>query len=326
MACPQDINAEILSQIELGPTIGVTYLGVAISCMIYGVTCIQTFQYYRSPKGITDTLFLKLIVIALWLLDTAHQALIISIPYHYLILNYANPIALLTTVWSIPTEIIVNAVIAFTVETFFVLRIWKLSRNPFVTAICMLFTVAHLTMNLVFPIRTFFYPNLVEAETKLKSTGSSGLGVAVVADVTISAAMVWYLRKGRTGLRKSDDMIGRLIMLTVTTGSLTTTFVIANLIAYLAAPSQLYTLFFNFMLGKLYINSLLTSLNSRTFVRGGNDTTVHVNSVPLSTFQAEQGTVNIGMSGRVTDITATSATIPMKSESDMSDMKFAYVA
>lgn len=35
-----------------------------------------------------------------------------------------------------------------------------------------------------------------------QSTGSSGLGVAVVADVSISVAMVWYLRKGRTGLRK----------------------------------------------------------------------------------------------------------------------------
>ncbi|KAI8969879.1 hypothetical protein BD414DRAFT_540897 [Trametes punicea] len=309
MACPADINALILSQIKLGPTIGVAYLGVAISSAIYGVTCIQTFQYFRSPKSITDMLFLKLIVIALWVLDSAHQAIIISILYHYLITNYANPAALLEAVWSIGTEIIVNAAIAFAVETFFVMRIWKLSRNTWVTSACMLFTVAHLTMNLVFPIRTFFYPGLVEAETKLKSTGSSGLGVAVLADVSISVAMVWYLRQGRTGLRKSDDMIGRLIKLTITTGSLTTTFVIANLIAYLAAPAELYTLFFNFMLGKLYINSLLTSLNSRTYVRGGSEGTTQVNSIPLSTFQAEQGNV---VSSRITDVTGT--TIPAVEE------------
>ncbi|KAH9847870.1 hypothetical protein C2E23DRAFT_483043 [Lenzites betulinus] len=248
--CPPDVNAEILSQLALGPTIGVAYLGVAISSAIYGITCIQTFQYYRSPRGSTDVPFLKFIVLILWMLDSSHQALIVQIVYHYLILNYANATALLRTVWSIPTEIIVNAVIACIVETFFVMRIWKLSRNTFVTGACMAFTIAHLSMNLVFPIRTFFYPILVEAETKLKSTGSSGLGVAVVADVSISMAMVWYLRKGRTGLRKSDDMIGRLIMLTITTGSFTTIFVIANLVAYLAAPSQLYVLFFNFMLGK----------------------------------------------------------------------------
>ncbi|KAJ8463958.1 hypothetical protein ONZ51_g9912 [Trametes cubensis] len=202
MACPADEAALILSQIQLGPTIGVTYLGVAISSAIYGVTCIQTFQYFRSPMRSSDATFLKLVVSVLWVLDSVHQALIISIPYHYLIINYANPVALLSTVWSISTEIIVNAVIACIVETFFVMRIWKLSRNHYATGICMLFTIAHLTMNLVFPIRTFFYTGLVEAEKKLKSTGSSGLGVAVLADVTISACMVWYLRKGRTGLRK----------------------------------------------------------------------------------------------------------------------------
>lgn len=283
-----DQAALILASIDKGSTIGVVYLGVAISSMVYGVTCIQTFQYYRSAKAKVDMSFLRVIVGLLWLLDTIHQALIIMIPYFYLITNYANPFALLRTYWAIPTEIILNAVIALTVESFFVMRIWRLSKNQFVTAACFVFTIAHLTMNLIFPIRVFFYPVLVEAETKLKSTASSGLGVAAVADVSISAAMVWYLHKGKTGMRRSDDMIGRLIGMTVTTGSLTTLFVIANLVAYQAAPNALYNLFFNFMLGKLYINSLLTSLNSRTYVRGGNDTSVNVNSVPLSTFQAER--------------------------------------
>ncbi|KAI0706352.1 hypothetical protein C8Q76DRAFT_749278 [Earliella scabrosa] len=288
MTMPMPIPTEeeqakaILAAIDKGATIGVAYLGVAISSMIYGVTCIQTFQYYRSEKAKTDMSFLRAIVRSLTL-DTVHQALIIEIAYHYLVTNYANPFALTRTVWY--TEIIINAVIAFVVETFFVMRIWKLSRNQFVTGACMLFTIAHL----MFPIRVFHYPVLQEAETKLKSTGSSGLGVAVVADVSISIAMVWYLRRGKTGLRRSDDMIERLVILTITTGLLTTLFVIANLIAYLAAPDQLYNLFFNFMLGKLYINALLTSLNSRTFVRGDNGTSVHVNSMPLSTFQAERG-------------------------------------
>ncbi|KAI0706365.1 hypothetical protein C8Q76DRAFT_749326 [Earliella scabrosa] len=256
--------------------------------MIYGVTCIQTFQYYRSEKARADVTFLRFIVGFLWVLDTIHEVLIIMIPYYYLVTNYANPFALLRTYWAIPTEIILNAIIAFTVESFFVMRIWKLSRNPFVTGACFVFTVAHGAMNLIFPIRVYFYPILIEAETELKSTASAGLSVAVVADLAISGAMVWYLNKGKTGIRRSDDMIGRLIAMTITTGVLTTVFVIANLIAYQAAPEELYNLFFNFMLGKLYINALLTSLNSRTFVRGGNETSVHVNSMPLSTFQADR--------------------------------------
>ncbi|KAI0759675.1 hypothetical protein BD413DRAFT_595732 [Trametes elegans] len=289
MACPPDENALILSQLSLASTIGIGYIGVALSSMIYGVTCIQTFQYFRTPRASADIWYLKLTVIALWLLDTVHQAIIIETLYHYVIINYANAVALLRTTWSIPTEIIFNAIIAFIVETFFVVRIWKLSKNLFVSGTCMLFTLAHITMNLLFPIRIFFYPILVEAETKLKSTGSAGLGVAVVADVSISAAMVWYLRRGRTGLRKSDDIIGRLVMLTITTGSLTTLFVIATLIAYLAAPEQLWNLCFNFMVGKLYINSVLTSLNSRGYVRGGAEASVRVNTFPLSPVHTDRG-------------------------------------
>ncbi|KAJ3006402.1 hypothetical protein NUW54_g3951 [Trametes sanguinea] len=321
MACPEDINALILSQIQLGPTIGVGYLGVAISSAIYGVTCIQTFHYFRSPRLSSDKLLLKIIVTALWMLDTAHQAIIIFSLYHYLILNYANPASLLKEHWSIGTEIIVNAVIAFIVESFFVTRIWKsgcersplnnqlmnisshtVSKNAYVSGACMLFTVAHLS-TLATSLSMDYYithvpdpppaMNLRAYISDQDSTGSSGLGVAVLADVSISAAMVWYLHRGRTGLRKSDDMISRLIILTITTGSLTTTFVIANLIAYLAAPAQLYTLFFNFMLGKLYINSLLTSLNGREFVRG-KDLSSQFNTIPLSTFQgAPNGTATL---------------------------------
>ncbi|EIW57859.1 uncharacterized protein TRAVEDRAFT_65494 [Trametes versicolor FP-101664 SS1] len=293
--CPPDVNAEIVSQLQRGPTIGVAYIGVAISSALYGVTCIQTFQYYRTPRGRIDTRLLRLMVIVLWLLDSTHQALIVHVMYYYLIQNYLNARALLDTVWSIPTEIIVNGFIACIVEMFFIMRIWKLSKNPLITGACTIFAVAHFTMSLVYPIRTFFYPSLVEAETKLKVTGSFGYGIAVIEDICIAASLVWYLRKGRSGLCRSDDLIGRLVMLTITTGSLTTMFVIANLVAYLAAPSQLYVLFFNFMLGKLYTNSLLTSLNSRTYMRGDNSSTIRLGNSTLPAFttsllvaQAEQ--------------------------------------
>ncbi|KAL1949743.1 hypothetical protein VTO73DRAFT_8624 [Trametes versicolor] len=304
--CPPDVNAEIISQLQRGPTIGVAYIGVAISSALYGVTCIQTFQYYRTPRGRIDTRLLRLMVLVLWILDSTHQALIVHVMYYYLVQNYLNARALLDTVWSIPTEIIVNAFIACIVEMFFIMRIWKLSKNPLITGACTIFAVTHFSqyrarvlalelankidmrpptaMYLVYPIRTFFYPSLVEAETKLKVTGSFGYGVAVIEDICIAASLVWILRQGRSGLRRSDDMIGRLVMLTITTGSLTTMFVIANLIAYLAAPSQLYVLFFNFMLGKLYINSLLTSLNSRTYMRGDNSSTVRLGNSTLPAF------------------------------------------
>ncbi|CDO69091.1 hypothetical protein BN946_scf184992.g40 [Trametes cinnabarina] len=82
----------------------------------------------------------------------------------------------------------------------------------------------------------------------------------------LSFTLAFYLNAHRTGLRKSNDVITKLILLTVTTGMLTTLFNIADLIAYITHPDNLYVLCFNFMLGKLYANALLTSLNSREYV------------------------------------------------------------
>ncbi|KAI0630552.1 hypothetical protein C8Q77DRAFT_1211554 [Trametes polyzona] len=291
--CLTDENLPVFSQLTLGPRIGVAYVGVAISSMMYGITCIQTFQYYRSPRSISDTMSLRVTVFILWLLDSTHQAFIIHIMYHYLVQNYANTSALLHTVWSIPTEVLVDAVITGIVEIIFVVRVWKLSKNTFVTGACTVFAFTHLVMFLVSSTRMFFYDVLVEGEMKLETAALWALGAAVLADISMSSAMVWCLHKGRTGLRKSrsDDMMGRLIILTITTGSFTTLFGIADFVAYLAAPSQLYGLFFNFMLGKLYINSLLTMLNSRAYLRGGTGVAIEIDSSPLraSTFRGELG-------------------------------------
>ncbi|TBU47723.1 hypothetical protein BD309DRAFT_855387 [Dichomitus squalens] len=141
-----DSNAVLLAQINKGGTIGVGYLGVVASSMVYGVTCIQTFQYYRSERAKTDGFWLHGIV---------------------------------------------------------------------------------------------------------RHLGAAGLSLEAAADFIVSAALIYYLYKGRTGMPRSDDMVARLILLTVATGCLTTCVAIANLVAYIAAPSSLYVLFFTFLISKI---------------------------------------------------------------------------
>ncbi|KAF4583383.1 hypothetical protein EYR40_010839 [Pleurotus pulmonarius] len=269
-------------RLNLTETFGIGYIGSVLSAILYGVTCIQTFHYFRAAGK--DPLIIKSLVFVLLLLDTAHQALITELVYHYLVENFANPLELLHNIRTIAVEIIVNAVIAFLVECFLVARVWVLSgKNKIMSVVCGVLTVAHLgelslmvssdeprvtlavvVMNVVFPVKTMAYSNIITGAERLRTFGTAGLGVAVVTDVCISATLCYYLQKGRTGFRRSDDIITKLIALTITTGLLSTLFVIANLVALVAAPEKLYSLFFNFMLGKLYINALLTSYVSRS--------------------------------------------------------------
>ncbi|KAF8178948.1 hypothetical protein BJ912DRAFT_648888 [Pholiota molesta] len=138
-----------------------------------------------------------------------------------------------------------------------------------ITVICGVLTLRASRHEHRVPCQTLAFSNLITGSTTLKTFGTAGLAVAVVTDVCISSSLCYYLQRGRTGFKRSDDIITKLIALTITTGLLTTLIVIANLVALIAAPEKLYSLFFNFMLAKLYINALLTSLNARDAIRNG---------------------------------------------------------
>ncbi|KAM5543564.1 hypothetical protein V8D89_002815 [Ganoderma adspersum] len=205
-----------------GGTIGVGYLGVVFTSVIYGITCIQSFQYYRSPRAKTDIALIKYLVLTIWILDTIQEAFAVHVFYFFLVYNFDNPSGILVTVWSIPA--IVN--------------------------------VVRLVTNLYYPIRLFCALDVedIVMEVRLKPFGSAGSG----------------------------DMLSRLILLTVATGTLSTLVTTADLIAYLASPDTLYVLFFNLLLAKLDANALLTSLNSRQFIRDGSSSpnVVYVNNEP----------------------------------------------
>ncbi|KAH9848467.1 hypothetical protein C2E23DRAFT_436931 [Lenzites betulinus] len=260
--------AALLAGFNIGDTLGVTFLGVCISSMLYGVTCLQTWHYYRSSRGKSDGWLMWLLVATLLVFDSTHQAIVIHAVYSYLVLDFANPVKVFLLVWSVPTEIVFNAILAIILNGFLTFRIWRVSKMYSLTLVAAILSCANFGTNLAYAIRGYPLAGILEAERVLRHHGIAGLSISVATETMISFSLAFYLHTRRTGLRKSNDMIGKLILLSVTTGLLTAAFNVANMISYIAAPDALYVLFFNFMLGKLYANALLTSLNSREYVLG----------------------------------------------------------
>ncbi|QRV92311.1 hypothetical protein RhiJN_20329 [Ceratobasidium sp. AG-Ba] len=97
---------------------------------------------------------------------------------------------------------------------------------------------------------------------ELKAAVITWLGLSALTDVVITCSLTWYLHTNRTGFPKTDDIITRLVRLTVQTGLITTVWASVDLALYLglASPSHL---FFQLPLCKLYTNSLMSTLNSR---------------------------------------------------------------
>ncbi|THH11755.1 hypothetical protein EW146_g7936 [Bondarzewia mesenterica] len=89
-------------------------------------------------------------------------------------------------------------------------------------------------------------------------------GVAAMCDVVITTSLIYFLRSKRVGVRSgTQKMIDRIIMYAVSRGTLTAIAQIMFLILNVALPDHQYWLPFHLAVGRLYVNSILSSLNVR---------------------------------------------------------------
>ncbi|KAL0057475.1 hypothetical protein AAF712_015511, partial [Marasmius tenuissimus] len=95
--------------------------------------------------------------------------------------------------------------------------------------------------------------------------------LAAAGDVYITGALSFLLHRSRTGFPRSDVIITRLIHFTVNTGLLTTCCAVGSLVSILAAPTTFVYIAFFFTIGRLYANSLMCTLNARSYIRNSGD-------------------------------------------------------
>ncbi|KAK0471226.1 hypothetical protein IW261DRAFT_1572276 [Armillaria novae-zelandiae] len=99
-----DLSAVVLP--SLASTLGAAYLGSSVALVLYGITNLQTFIYYKRYPG--DWWFYKYSVVVLWVFDTLHVVLSMHALYFYLIESFGNYLALVKIVWSSKLIVLVN--------------------------------------------------------------------------------------------------------------------------------------------------------------------------------------------------------------------------
>ncbi|RDB20517.1 hypothetical protein Hypma_012424 [Hypsizygus marmoreus] len=246
-------------------TMGASLIGVICAGVLYGVSCVQTWYYFdRYPK---DVWYIKALVGTIWVFDSIHQCLISHTVYHYVITNYHNPAILGNMVWSILLEVLFNGFIGLLVQGFLTLRVWRLSNHnvPLLISIVAL-VLAEFACSLVFTIQSMQLITWAQL-SQLKGLSMSVNILAAVTDALIAGALCFFLQRSRTGFKKSDTMISKLIMFTVSTGVLTSICAIASLVSIILWGQTLIYVAFYFSLGRLYSNSVLATLNARQAIR-----------------------------------------------------------
>ncbi|KAL1950417.1 hypothetical protein VTO73DRAFT_5541 [Trametes versicolor] len=246
-------------------TYGPIFVGVVFNILLYGIMITQTFLYFTVYKK--DRTWMKIFVALLFICDTVNCAFDISFLYIPLVNNFGNPSSLMYATWVFATDPVMTALIGALTQLFFAWRVNVLTHSIPAVIFISFCALCQLCGGLGTSIAVGMIPEFVHFQ-KFEIIVIVWLAFSAVADCAITVALVWHLRKHKTGFVATDDIVNRIIRLTVQTGLITALCAVIDLVLFLASPSGLH-LVFNLPLSKLYTNSLMSSLNSRAGWRFG---------------------------------------------------------
>ncbi|EMD36464.1 hypothetical protein CERSUDRAFT_84626 [Gelatoporia subvermispora B] len=281
--------ASPLVQLDLDGTLGAAFLGNLAAAIFYGITNVQTYLYYK--RNVADSTVLKSIVFFLWVLDSLHLALISHALYTYAVTNFANPLAIMVPTWSIMAHVAVTGVSDVFVRSLFCQRVWKLSgRNWVLTIAIIISSLVTFAGSVAFSIRGLQIDNFF-AFSEISWILYTSFGLGVAADLLIAVSLVTFLQRRRTGFSRTDSVVRVLMLYSINTGALTTLCAFLCLVMYATMPDNFIFIAFYFVLPKLFLNSLLATLNARRSLRLASMSGLV--SIPLSKPTASRSTASV---------------------------------
>lgn len=265
-------------------TFGAFLIGIIASSCLFGVTCTQTWYYYTRYS---DGTVLKVMVGTIWTLEVLHLAFGSHAIYYYVILHYGDPAALTEVTWSVSLNVSVTALIALLVYLYYARRIYQLSNyNIPLVAVVVIPSICRLGTSMCitgYSLHLKYY--ILFDRSTMASLIRASLALYVVTDLLVALLLCYFLHSSRTGIKRTDTLINRLMVYAVHNGLITSVadiFVIAFNIAY---PKNLVYLAVYQVVANLYSNSFLATLNARRPTKPvNNNFSTNVNTLGLSTF------------------------------------------
>jgi len=224
---------------------------------------VLTFFRTRSRARIESSLqrYYRWLVIVVLLLSMIKTAQCIAVVWVQNVLNYANPDVARTLVakawWQVSMPLM-TGIIGTIVQSFFCLRFYMLSRNWMLCALivcAMCLGLAGVCLSLA---------SILAGNAKAKVMWLLVHLVGVfVADLLITSGTIFSLQKRASGLERTTQLINRLLRLVFESAAPPTLIAMTDLIMTQTLGSKLlWHLFMNIALGKVYVVSLLYTLNS----------------------------------------------------------------
>ncbi|KAJ6551807.1 hypothetical protein B0H19DRAFT_1158986 [Mycena capillaripes] len=165
---------------------------------------------------------------------------------------------LISSTWSAPVYTIFNQLVGTIVNSYLISRFYSSSNNILVTAILSVLVLATTVTALLSVVLFTHVQNSREMLALVWSISNA------VCDVSIAVSLLSTLRGMKTAFNKNKDSLFRRIMVTsMQNGIVTSLAAIAGMIATISRFNSNIPTSFYFLLGPLYVLTLLSNFNSR---------------------------------------------------------------
>jgi len=244
----------------LDPVLGPMLMGTFASVFAFGIMVVQCHLYFIWFKK--DKLRVKFTVAFLLLLDTVSVAFYVGAIYNYLVTNFDNPAGIATLNFGLTPYPLFTGLTAFVVQCYFGWTIQVLTGTYAISGCIYMGSFIQFLAS----IGTTIGGSIVRQFTELQKTKAVALvwlSGSLLTDLVITVTLVVWLRRNRTGMNGSDDIISRLNRVFLQTGLLTTSFALGVIISFLISNRNAIQFAFGIPQSKLYTISLMSTLNGR---------------------------------------------------------------
>ncbi|KAJ7192564.1 hypothetical protein GGX14DRAFT_479904 [Mycena pura] len=241
-------------------------LGTQVNWLLLGTLTLQVYKFHICfPK---ERWWVKTLVYTLFVLEVVQTAVTSHFAYSILVISWGKPSIFTKLPWSSLAAPIFTGITSGSVQSFFAWRIWTLKDKHVWARIV---SVVVVMLALMQSLAAFCTDARFAVTTQVTELERLHVGVNVwligsaVCDVVITITMLVILTEYRrkTPWKRTDTLISKLIYNTVETGAITTVVAIADVILFILFSQTNLHQAPAFILGKLYTNVLLATLNSR---------------------------------------------------------------
>ncbi|KAJ7464466.1 hypothetical protein FB451DRAFT_1263586 [Mycena latifolia] len=250
---------------DISTVVGPVFIANILNWMFLGTLTMQLYTYYQLFP--TDRLVPRILVYSLFLVDVAQTVMLTSHGWYFMVTTWGDPSKFDILPWTAAMIPIPSGIISTTVQIFYSWRIWILASNRFLRAMSILIVVIALMQGFaaIIPGSLLLHPPTQENLIHLHPAFSVWLSGSFVVDTLITVCMTYILFQAKTSTicAPTETILTKLIHRVIQTGAASAICAAVDLAMFVGFPSTNFHVVPAYILGKLYTNSLMLTLNLR---------------------------------------------------------------